>query len=58
MTMEVRLNSRWFHFIRITYNFNEWLESIGSLINAVEKLVMGLITFWSGRMFWLLVVKN
>jgi hypothetical protein len=58
MSLEIRLNNRWFSYARITYNFNEWLESVGSLINAIEKLVWWLITFWSGRMFWLLIVEN
>jgi len=58
MTMEIRLNNKWYFYKRITYNFNEWLESIGSLINAIEKLIWWIIIFWSGRMFWLKVVEN
>lgn len=58
LTMEIRLNNRWFKYERVTYNFNELLESIGGLVNATEKLLMWAVVFWSGRMFWLQVVAN
>jgi len=38
---------------RVRYNFHEWLESIGGLVNATEKLLMWIVVFWSSRLFWL-----
>jgi hypothetical protein len=35
------------------WGINEFFESIGGLVNATEKLLMWIVTFWSGRYFWL-----
>lgn len=36
---------------RKRFGSHEWLESIGGLINATEKLLMWMVVFWSSRLF-------
>lgn len=43
---------------RISFTINEFLEKIGGLINAIEKLIMPLIVFFSLRLFWLYVIDE
>ena len=43
---------------RTAYRMNEVFEAIGGLINAVEKLLMPIITFFSFRMFWIKIVED
>jgi len=38
---------------RIAFTINEFFESIGGLINAIEKLIMPFIVYFSYRLFWL-----
>jgi len=37
----------------VRYSIHEWLESIGGLINATEKLLMPAVVFFSSRLFWI-----
>lgn len=48
--MEVTEIERW--------SLYEFFESIGGLVNATEKLLMWVVTFWASRLFWLSVFKN
>jgi hypothetical protein len=43
---------------RISFTINEFFEKIGGLINAIEKLIMPFIVFFSFRLFWLYIIDE
>jgi hypothetical protein len=53
MSLEVTRSKKMIESMRKAYTINEWLEAVGGLVNAVEKLLMPFIVFFSFRMFWI-----
>jgi hypothetical protein len=53
MTFKIEVSGK-MNFVEMErWSIHEFFESIGGLVNATEKLLMWIVTFWSVRLFWL-----